>query len=141
MNTTLLFLIFCQKHEIQIMIFLCGHVYIFIGLMKIYYIHFVKFFFSLLLIDPIILACHIYNAVFGNYTFKSLFASSALLAAVLSNFFALSSPPIATASSLETFSVSPNVSTTSSAGHNASVTPEFGATSLLFRDLIAFSFG
>ena len=135
----LAFLIFCQKHEIQIMIFLCGHVYIFIGLMKIYYIHFVIF--SLLLIGPIILACHIYNAVFGNYTFKSLFASSALLAAVLSNFFALSSPPIATASSLETFSVSPNVSTASSAGHNASVTPELGATSLLFRDLIAFSFG
>ena len=95
----------------------------------------------LLLIDPIILTCHIYNAVFGNYAFKSLFAFSALLAAVLSNFFALSSPPIATASSLETFSVSPDVSAASSAGHNASVTPELGTTSLLFRDLIAFSFG
>ena len=79
--------------------------------------------------------------LFVNYTFKSLFAFSALLAAILSYFPALSSPPIATASSFETFPVTPNVSTASSAGHNASVTPEPDTTSLLFRDLIAFSFG
>ena len=131
--------------------------YIFLSLLKIYFTHFVRqkinlfyayrwssnvvYLFFLLLIDPIILACQIYNAVFVNYTFKSLFAFSALLAAILSNFFALSSPPIATASSFETFSVTPNVSAASSAGHNASVTPEPDTTSLLFRDLIAFSFG
>ena len=78
--------------------------------------------------------------LFVNYTFKSLFAFSALLAAILSYFPALSSPPIATASSFETFSVTPNVSAASSAGHNASVTPELDTTSLLFRHLIAFSF-
>ena len=97
-------------------------------------------YFFLLLIDPIFLACQIYNAVFVNYTFQGLFAFSALLAAILSYFSALSSPPIATASSFETFSVTPNVSAASSAGHNASVTPELDTTSFLFRDLIAFSF-
>ena len=77
----------------------------------------------------------------GIILFKSLFAFSALLAAILSNLSSLSSPPIATASSFETFSVTPNVSAASFAGHNASVTPELDTTSLLFRDLIAFSFG
>ena len=90
---------------------------------------------------PIILACQIYNALFVNHTFKSSFAFSALLAAILSNFSALSSPPIATASSFEAFSVTPNVSAASAACHNASVTPELDTTSLLFRDLFAFSFG
>ena len=78
--------------------------------------------------------------MFVIYTFQGLFAFSALLAAILFYFSGLSSPPIATASSFETFSVTPNVSAASSAGHNASVTPKLDATPLLFRDLIAFSF-
>ena len=152
MNTTLLFLTFCQKHDTDKDCFyavLCFYIFSWFNedifyTFRIIHIDGLKmlytYFFANLLT---LLFWHVRYTMLcsENYFLKSLFAFSALLAAVLSNLFALSSPSIATASSFETFSVSPNVSAASLAGHNASVTPELDTTSLLFRDLIAFSFG